>query len=113
MSFGHVLFLLLVAHAVCDYPLQGDFLAKAKNERAPIAGVPWQQAMTAHCLIHAGAVYLITGSSLLAVMEFCVHLITDRAKCCGHIGFTADQTIHYVCKIAWAFMAVVFGGKLP
>jgi hypothetical protein len=34
---------LVAAHALCDYPLQGDFLARAKNRAAPIAGVPWYQ----------------------------------------------------------------------
>jgi hypothetical protein len=28
------LLLLCAGHAVCDYPLQGDFLARAKNHRA-------------------------------------------------------------------------------
>lgn len=29
-----VLFALLIAHALCDYPLQNDFLSKAKNHTA-------------------------------------------------------------------------------
>lgn len=33
--------MLLAGHALCDYPLQGDFLAKAKNRAAPLPGVPW------------------------------------------------------------------------
>ncbi|MFM1977463.1 MAG: hypothetical protein RL145_2309, partial [Pseudomonadota bacterium] len=40
-----LLYLLIVAHFICDYPLQGDFLSKAKNLTAPIPGVPWWQAM--------------------------------------------------------------------
>ena len=36
-----ILFWLMVGHALADYPLQGDFLAKAKNRTAPIPGVPW------------------------------------------------------------------------
>ena len=104
-----VLFLLLVGHALADYPLQGDFLAKAKNEKAPIPGVPWWQAMSAHCLIHSGAVYLITGSMILAGLEFIVHFLTDRAKCFGWIGFNADQAIHVACKVLWAFIVINFG----
>ncbi|WP_312052289.1 hypothetical protein [Brevundimonas diminuta] len=49
---------LIVAHVVCDYPLQGDFLAKAKSRFAPIPGVPWQQALGAHAIMHGGAVAL-------------------------------------------------------
>lgn len=106
MIFVSTLFLLLVAHALADYPLQGDFLSKAKNEKAPIPGVPWWQAMTAHCLIHAGAVYLITGSMILAGLEFIVHFLTDRAKCFGWIGFNDDQAIHVACKVLWAVVVV-------
>lgn len=30
--------LMLAGHALADYPLQGDFLAKAKNRANPIPG---------------------------------------------------------------------------
>ena len=56
MAHEHMLFVLVVAHFLCDFPLQGDFLAKAKNPEAPLPGVPWQWAMLAHAAIHAGAV---------------------------------------------------------
>jgi hypothetical protein len=41
-------FWLLVGHAIADYPLQGDFLAKAKNYTLAIPGIPWQQALFWH-----------------------------------------------------------------
>lgn len=48
-----ILFWLLVAHALCDYPLQGDFLARGKNRHAwpsVLDGVAvWPHALTAHC----------------------------------------------------------------
>lgn len=96
-----LLFLLICAHALCDYPLQGDFLSRGKNRFAPIPGVPWDQCMAAHCLIHAGAVYLLTGSLWLAAFEFTIHSIIDDAKCAGHFGFNVDQALHVACKIAW------------
>lgn len=40
----HILALLIFAHAVADYPLQGEFLAKAKNRMMPIPGFPFWQA---------------------------------------------------------------------
>lgn len=55
--------LLVFGHMLGDYPLQGDFLSKAKNRYAPIAGVPWYQALGAHSAIHAGFVGIITGST--------------------------------------------------
>lgn len=62
MSPLEMLGLMLVGHAIADYPLQGDFLAKAKNRRAPMPGVPWYQALGAHAIIHGGFVGIITGS---------------------------------------------------
>ena len=98
--------LLLVAHALADYPLQGDFLSKAKNRTAAIPGVPWWQALGAHSIIHGGAVGLITGCWWLGLAETAVHAVTDDAKCRGKITFNQDQAIHIACKIAW--VVVVF-----
>lgn len=92
---------LMVAHALADYPLQGDFLSKAKNRVAPIPGVPWQQALAAHSLIHAGAVALLTGYWWLGAAEFVTHWITDDLKCRGHLTFNQDQAIHTACKAVW------------
>jgi hypothetical protein len=96
---------LLAAHALCDYPLQGDFLAKGKNQTSPLPGVPWYQCLLAHALIHAGAVALITESATLGIAEFVVHAVTDYAKCAGHLTFDQDQAIHYASKIVWALIA--------
>lgn len=101
-----ILFLLLSAHALCDYALQGDFMAKAKNRFASIPGVPWYQAMTAHCLIHAAAVYLITGSLWFAAAEFNFHFVIDDSKCAGRFGYNTDQALHVICKILWVALAL-------
>lgn len=98
--------LLIAAHALADYPLQGDFLAKAKNHRAPIPGVPWYQALAAHSAIHAGFVGVITGSAWLGLAEFLIHTATDYAKCDGRISYNTDQAVHIGCKIAWALIAI-------
>ena len=101
-------FLTMVsAHAVADYPLQGDFLAKAKNRSAPIPGVPWYQALGAHAAIHGGAVAWITGSPALGVAETIVHAITDDLKCSGRLTYNQDQAIHIGCKALWAGIAAL------
>lgn len=99
--------LLVFAHSLADYPLQGDFLSKAKNKWAPIAGVPWWQALGAHAVIHAGFVYIITGSLALALAEFVSHALIDHNKCAGRIGFNTDQLLHVGCKLAWAAIATL------
>ena len=97
---------MLVLHVIADYPLQGDFLSKAKNRAMPLPGVPWFQALGAHALIHAGAVWLVTDSLLLGCLELFAHALIDDTKCVGRISFNADQCAHAVCKFAWALLAV-------
>ena len=105
------LFLLLVVlHALCDYPLQGDFLAKAKNRLAPIPGVPWWQALSAHAAIHGGAVALATGHYWIGLLEFAAHWLIDDAKCKGRISFNTDQFLHLACKVAWVALALLASG---
>ena len=96
--------LLFAGHALCDYPLQGDFLAKGKNHRNPLPGVPWYQCMGAHALIHAGMVYLVTQSYTFAICEFVVHFWTDYAKCDEKLTFNQDQAIHYAFKVLWGVL---------
>jgi hypothetical protein len=96
--------LLFAGHALCDYPLQGNFLAKGKNHRNPLPRVPWYQCMFAHAMIHAGMVYLITQSVTFASLEFVVHFWTDFAKCDGKLTFNQDQSIHYAFKVLWGVL---------
>jgi hypothetical protein len=108
-------FALVIGHALGDYPLQGDFLAKAKNHTAPIPGVPWYQALTAHAAIQAGIVWLLTGSSELALLEFVCHWCIDRWKCgmtspfasVNASDFDLDQLLHVICKAVWILVAVL------
>lgn len=101
-----MLIALLGAHFYFDYAGQGDFMAKAKNLTAPIAGAPWWQVLAAHSAIHGAAVALITGIPLLFAAEFVVHFNTDNAKCAGIIGFNTDQFIHVACKLVWFCIAI-------
>lgn len=102
------LILLFAGHALCDYPLQGQFLADAKNRHKNV-GEHWMRALFAHSMIHCAMVYLVTGSAILGLAELIVHAATDHGKCEGRITSTQDQAIHYLCKILWAVLAV-YGG---
>lgn len=92
--------LLVLGHFIADYVFQTDFIAKFKcpNSNGPI---PWYYVMTAHVATHTVAVYLITGSLFLGVLEFVAHYITDVLKCLGVINIHTDQFIHIACKILW------------
>ena len=102
-----MLALLIVAHFLADYPLQGEFLALAKNHSAPIPFVPWYQAMTAHAAIHAGFVGVLTGLWWLGVAEFVAHFLIDYAKCAKRLSFNQDQALHIICKVCWAAIVAV------
>lgn len=96
---------MLVGHAVCDYPLQGDFLARGKNHTAPLPGVPWYICLIAHALIHGGAVAYITGSTKLGEAETLIHMCIDYGKCAGWFGFKTDQCLHVACKVIWVILS--------
>ena len=93
---------LLFAHFLLDYPLQGDFLSKAKNRLNPIPHVPWYQAMFAHTAMHGLAVGFITGIPLFGILEMAIHWWTDDQKCRGELTYNQDQIIHVVSKLIWA-----------
>jgi hypothetical protein len=94
---------MLIGHALADFPLQGDFLAKAKNPNVHV--IPgesvWLVSLLSHSAIHAGAVKLATGSWLLAAAEAIAHFTIDATKNTGAIGFNLDQALHVGCKVFW------------
>ena len=96
---------MCVLHYLCDYALQGDFMARAKNPKAPIDGVPWDEVMHAHGIIHGGAVWLVTGCIWLGFAEWILHAVIDLSKCHGHIGYRTDQRLHLGCKLLWGVLA--------
>lgn len=98
---------LTIGHALADYPLQGDFLAMAKNHRKPIPGVPWYQALAAHSAIQAGMVWFITGSLVFGCVEFVAHSVIDYLKCDERISFNQDQSLHLACKIVYASLFIL------
>jgi hypothetical protein len=96
-------FWLLVAHALCDFPLQADYLALHKNKWAGYADWPW--ALAAHSLIQGGGVALVTGSVGLGLAEAVLHAAIDNLKCAQRISYNVDQTLHIACKLVWWVIA--------
>lgn len=103
-----LLLAFLIGHALCDFPLQGEYLANGKNwrslKRLQDPSRPpqiWVTCMAAHCLIHAGAIWFIIGSPLVAVAEFALHFCIDVAKCRGMTTLNQDQALHVLCKVVY------------
>jgi hypothetical protein len=104
MSAISLFLLLLSVHALCDYPLQGDFLARGKSHKAPIPGVPFYHPLFAHAAIHGGAVGIVTQSVTLGLFEFACHAVIDYLKCDGKTSLDTDQVLHVVCKAVWVLL---------
>lgn len=102
---------LVVLHLLCDYPLQGDFMAKAKNHKTAIPGVPWYTLMASHAFIHAAAVAMLTGSYLCVCLEFFSHFLIDTLKCEGEISYNTDQALHIGMKACYVLL--LMGGLAP
>jgi hypothetical protein len=106
-----VFFWLLVGHAVADFPLQAGPMAVEKCRRSASdlqRTVPWFYWLTAHALIHGGAVFLATQSLFLGLLETVVHWLIDFAKCEGLFGIHTDQVLHVGCKVLWCVL-IVYG----
>ena len=103
-SLIELFFILRVGHAVCDYALQNDFMAAAKNHTTELGKTYWPYVLPSHGLIHGGWVYVVTGSFVLGLAETIIHSITDYLKCAGKIGFHTDQWIHIGCKVLWVVL---------
>lgn len=99
--------MLVIGHALCDFPLQSAWMATAKSHRhAPIPGeVIWPGVLGAHCALHAGAVWLVTGSVVLAAAEFIAHFVIDYLKSDGRLTFNQDLALHICCKVVWVGLA--------
>ena len=93
---------LLLAHLLLDYPLQGRFLSRAKNRYDPVQHVPWYQAMFAHTAMHGIAVGLITGIWLFTLLEMAIHWWTDDRMCGGEHTYNQNQAINIFTKFVWA-----------
>ena len=102
-----LLFFLLAAHALTDYALQNETIATCKGRHCDnliAKSLPWYYWLTAHALIHGGAVYWATGSLSLGLLETVVHWLIDFGKCEGWFGIHVDQALHVGCKIVWCLL---------
>jgi len=116
MDIVTLLFWLLVGHAVMDFSLQTDTMAKGKNRNRPVdpSVIPpgqkfqptWGYWLTSHALHHGGAVALVTGRIDLGIAEAVAHWGIDFGKCESWYGIHVDQGLHIACKLAWLWVAL-------
>jgi hypothetical protein len=108
MMFLFVYWLLITVHFICDYPLQGEWLAKAKNHKLNLVPgqVIWPHCLFGHASIHALPVAILTSSVWIGLIELITHMITDYLKCDGKLTYNQDQFIHISLKIIYAAIVV-------
>lgn len=120
MSAVALAFGMIASHAMCDFALQSDAMAKGKNRNnrtTPPPGAKYQPSwfhwLSAHATIHGSGVAAILALSgrpdlwWLGVCEAICHALIDFNKCDNRIGMNTDQALHYACKAAWVIAAVM------
>ena len=105
-------FAFVVIHALADFPLQGDYIARQKSRTLSDSRSDWIVALVAHCVIHAGGVWLVSGSLALAGVEFLLHGVIDLGKGEEKFGIATDQIFHVLCKVAYVLVLTHGGGAL-
>jgi hypothetical protein len=106
-SAAILFFAFVIGHAVGDFPLQSDFMARGKNRHtpppcfeAPKRGL-WVYCLSAHALTHAGIVWVITRNPFLGFAEFVLHWAIDFLRTEGKTNFHTDQGLHIACKVLY------------
>ncbi|MES2921098.1 MAG: DUF3307 domain-containing protein [Verrucomicrobiota bacterium] len=99
-----VFFALAVCHALADFPLQGEYIARQKARGSADSPGAWIVALAAHSLIHAGGVWLVTGSMALGAVELGLHGLIDLGKGERKFGLVTDQILHLSCKLAYTVL---------
>ncbi|TAX45946.1 DUF3307 domain-containing protein (plasmid) [Rhizobium leguminosarum] len=95
--------LLLGAHWLCDYPLQGQFLSDAKQ-----SGPLRVYHLIAHSGIQGAGVAVVTGNAWVGLLEWLAHTTIDEAKVRGKTTFAQDQALHIFCKAVWLGYLLLF-----
>jgi hypothetical protein len=118
-QMGVLFFALAIGHAFADFAWQSQFMAVNKNRhlvpKDTDDGQPssmWIHVLTAHCMVHAGVVWVILSDFKLAwafaAVELVLHWWIDFAKCDGKTSFNTDQCLHYLCKAI--YVGVIWAG---
>ena len=104
-----LIFKMLIGHAIADFAFQSSEMGAGKNRHRRIEPPPgqiytpcWPYFLTAHALIHGGAVWVATGSMTFGMVETIAHWSIDFVKCENWTTPHQDQALHFICKIIWA-----------
>lgn len=103
-------FQLIIGHCVGDFVLQPTVMSRAKNPDSNLQneygdGFPtWHYWLGAHALTHSGIIFLITGSTIPALLEAVLHALIDTGKCKKLYNIHVDQALHVLSKILYCLL---------
>jgi hypothetical protein len=105
-----VFFLLIGAHALADYCIQGDAVAIGKNKYIDPArfGVNWYYWMFGHAFTQGLLVALVTQNAFIGLAEAVFHFLVDWLKCKKYIGIHSDQFLHFASKFVWVLFYFIY-----
>lgn len=103
----NLFFKLIMMHALTDWALQTEFIARTKGRHT----IPdyldkdhlpmWPYTLTAHALVNALGVYIVTNRWEFGVLELIVHWVVDFLKCEKLLNLHGDQLLHILSKIIY------------
>jgi len=102
---------LLMMHALTDFSLQSDAMAKGKNRHKKPDYIPegqkltpcWIYWLSAHALISGGGVWIVTGKWWWGITETVLHWIFDFMKCDNKTNPHQDQLLHIASRLIYLF----------
>ena len=95
-----LIYQLVVCHAIGDYVLQNDFLARTKGEN-------WWHLII-HCVLYTVPFALVFGVNWWLLYIFITHIIIDAAKArYKKIDYILDQTYHFGVLIVYAVTRII------
>lgn len=111
-----LLVLFFFGHVLADMGLQTRAMAMGKNrhrkpEYIPEGQVPyptWRFYLTGHGGIHGLMVTIITGNIWFGILETILHTSIDFMKCDNKLNPEQDQILHYLCKIFYTVLILLF-----
>ena len=83
------IFMLVICHAIGDYVLQNDFIAKTKGENL--------YHLFIHSILYCSPFYILLGIDLRLLIIFISHFLIDILKVrYNKLNYIQDQFLHYL-----------------
>ena len=100
-----ILLTIFACHAIGDYVLQCDYIAKTKGQN-------WWH-LVIHSFLYIVPFWCIFGYNINLLLLFLHHFITDAAKArYKQISYVEDQVSHIVFAVLAYLIAPVIGGLI-